>query len=86
MLRLATGMLGRAQLRSYFVLVLTGQTQRFCLAFTALNDGVRRPGHIFDIALHEGIYALLIAIGLIWGCILVILGGMEVDFRASASV
>ena len=47
----------------------------FCLAFTALKDGVRRSGFVFHVALHEGTYALLTAIGLVWGGAFFILGG-----------
>ena len=54
------------------------------LAFTALKDGIRRSGFRFDIALHESIYALFVATEFVWGCILVIFLGVEVEFRASA--
>lgn len=53
---------------------------------TALKDGVHRSGFVFHIALHEGTYALVIAIGFAWADFPVILWGIGVDFRASASV
>ena len=41
-------------------------------SIAALKDGVRRSGFSFDTALHETMYALIIAAEIVWGCILVI--------------
>ena len=63
-----------------FVLAPTGQTPCFCLAFTALKDGVRRSGFLVVIALHEGTHALLNTIGLVRGDFLFIPCSIGVDF------
>ena len=63
-----------------FVLAPTGQTPCFCLAFTALKDGVRRSGFLVVIGLHKGTYALLNAIGLVRGDFLFIPCSIGVDF------
>ena len=56
-------------------LVPTGETTILLPSITALKDGISRSGFSFDTALHESIYALIIAAEIIWGCILVILWG-----------